>query len=279
MSHERQPIILVTGATDGLGRRVASDLAANGGVVLLHGRNPDKGKAVREEIREATGNCQVYYYNADLASIAEVRRLAAAISRDNPYLDILINNAGIGGGPDPQKRQLSRDGFELRFAVNYLAPYLLTRLLLPLLRRGAHSNGTSRIVNVASSCQNALDFDNPMLERDYDGMRAYCQSKLALVMFTFDLAHELEGSGIVVNALHPASAMNTKLVRQWHMIPRHSVKKGAQAVENLALGTGSPEMTGQYFSGLQKKPAKGPAYDEKARQRLRELSRQWTGLD
>ncbi|MEZ4600709.1 MAG: SDR family NAD(P)-dependent oxidoreductase [Syntrophotaleaceae bacterium] len=278
MSEKRKPIILLTGATDGLGRRVAEDLAANGHILLLHGRNPDKGNALVSRICSATDNQQVYYYNADLASLQEVRNLAATVTWNHPCLDVLINNAGLGGGPGPKKRQISRDGFELRFAVNYLAPYLLTRLLLPLLRRGAESNGTSRIVNIASSCQQAIDFDNPMLERDYDGLRAYCQSKLALVMFTFDLARELQGSGITVNALHPASAMNTKLLRQWHRIPRHSVKKGAQAVISLALSNRARYTSGQYFNGGKIQPAKDPAYDEEARQRLRRISREWTGL-
>ncbi|HEY6839296.1 MAG TPA: SDR family NAD(P)-dependent oxidoreductase, partial [Geobacteraceae bacterium] len=179
-----QLTILITGATDGLGQRVATDLAARGATLLLHGRDPEKGERVLAKIREATGNKRLNYFNADLSSLARVEHLAASVAKSHQRLDVLINNAGLGASPDPKRRETSTDGFELRFVVNYLAPFLLSHKLLPLLRRTAELAGETRIVNVASVAQQAIDFDDVMLEREYDGMRAYSQSKLALVMFT-----------------------------------------------------------------------------------------------
>lgn len=268
-------IILITGATDGLGRMVAEDLAGQGATILLHGRNPAKGEAVLKEIQRATGSDRLRYYNADLSSLAEVRRLADEISVEQPRLDVLANNAGLGAGPHPKVRETSPDGFELRLAVNYLAPFLLTRLLLPLLRAAAEADGTARIVNVASVAQQALDFDDPMLEKGYDGMRAYSQSKLALVMFTFDMARELEGSGIIANVLHPASLMDTKMVREWFGAPRTTVAEGARALEHLVLAEELERISGAYFDGQRQARAQAQAYDEEARRRLRELSERW----
>src|SRR5215475_2150993 len=154
--------ILITGATDGVGKLVARRLAEAGARVLLHGRSQEKGEAVLREIREATGNDGLEYIRADLASLDEVRGLAETVLATRPRIDILINNAGIGGGiKGAMRRETSRDGHELRFAINYLAPFLLTHRLLPTLRRSA----PVRIVNVASIGQHPIDFDDVMLER------------------------------------------------------------------------------------------------------------------
>ena len=278
MRDPEQLTVLITGATDGLGQRVATDLAGRGVTLLLHGRDPEKGRKVQEEIRKTTGSNRLHYFNADLSSLAEVGRLAASVENSQPRLDVLINNAGLGGGPDSARRETSADGFELRFAVNYLAPFLLTRRLLPLLRRTAEKAGGGRIVNVASAAQRAIDFEDVMLERSYDGMRAYSQSKLALVMFTFDLAEELEGTGVTARALHPASLMDTRMVREWFGSPRASVKEGARYVERLAIAD-DLEVAGVYYD--QEKPSRAAeqVYDEKARRRLRELSYMWTGFE
>lgn len=136
---------LVTGATDGLGRALAHELASRGATVLVHGRSHARLAETLEEIREATGSDRVRTYRADFASLTEVRRLAEEVERDHDRLDLLVNNAGIGAGPSGTLREESVDGYELRFAINYLAPFLLTNLLLPLLERSA----PARIVNVA----------------------------------------------------------------------------------------------------------------------------------
>src|SRR3989442_1947531 len=197
-----QQTILVTGATDGLGRALAQNLAARGATVLLHGRSPDRLARATQEIRQATLNDRLRVSRADSASPDAVRGPAREIERDQPRLDVLVNNAGIGGGGRHGRRETSADGHELRFAVNYLAPFLLTNLLLPLLRRSA----PARIVNVASAGQVPIDFDDPMLERRYHGVRAYRQSKLAEVMFTFELPQQLRAVAttyVTVNALAP----------------------------------------------------------------------------
>jgi NAD(P)-dependent dehydrogenase (short-subunit alcohol dehydrogenase family) len=158
--------------------------------VIVHGRSAERGHALVAEIA-AAGKGSARFYRADFASLAEVRRLAAEIRRDYPRLDVLVNNAGV----IVQERQVSADGHEMQFAVNYLSVYLLTCLLQPLLEQGA----SARVVNVSSIAASALDFADVMLERRYSPWGAYGQSKLAQVMFTIDLAQELEAKGIVVS--------------------------------------------------------------------------------
>jgi NAD(P)-dependent dehydrogenase (short-subunit alcohol dehydrogenase family) len=172
------------------------------------------------------------------------------------------------------ERQLSADGHELRFAVNYLSGFLLARLLLPLLKASA----PSRIVNVASLGQHPLDFDDIMLTKGYTGTRAYAQSKLAQIMFTIDLAGELEGAGVTVNALHPATYMNTTMVRRAGVTPISSVEEGAEAILNLAAAPALAGRSGLYFNGLREARADRQAYDADARARLRALSLELTGL-
>jgi NAD(P)-dependent dehydrogenase (short-subunit alcohol dehydrogenase family) len=256
--------ILITGSTDGVGRVVAQRLGAAGARVLVHGRDASRGKATVTEIEAAGGKAELLV--ADLASLAEVRRLAEAVRARTSRLDILINNAGIGTAG--ARRQVSADGYELRFAVNYLAGFLLTSELLPLLK----ASSPARIVNVASAGQQAIDFSDVMLTRSYDGVRAYCQSKLAQILFTIDLAEQLKGSGVTVNALHPASYMNTTMVRQAGVTPWNSVETGADAVLNLATSPALEGRSGLYFDGLRESRADAQAYDARARQRLRTLS-------
>jgi NAD(P)-dependent dehydrogenase (short-subunit alcohol dehydrogenase family) len=186
----------------------------------------------------------------------------------------VISNAGIGTAVGGRERSLSADGHELRFAVNYLAGFLLVRLLLPLLRAAT----PSRVVNVASAGQTPIDFDDVMLERDYTGGRAYMQSKLAQIMFTFDLARELEDSGVTANALHPATYMNTTMVRQSGATPISTVEEGAAAICRLAVSPEVEGKTGLYFDRMQATRANAQAYDERARDRLRRLSYELTGL-
>lgn len=268
-------IVLVTGSTDGVGKLVAQRLARAGATVLLHGRNAEKGARVLHEIHAATGSDRLEFHLADLASLQDVRRLVDGIAAKHDRLDILINNAGIGFGPrNAMHREISRDGYELRFAVNYLAGFLLTQLLLPTLRESA----PARIVNVASAGQYPIDFGDVMLTRGYDGARAYRQSKLAQVTFTFDLADRLKGSGVTVNSLHPATFMNTNMVIESGYEPVSSVEQGADAILHLAA---SPELegrTGLYFDGQRPARANAQAYDADARRRLMDLSLRLTGL-
>ena len=201
--------ILVTGSTDGLGRRVAEVLAERGATVIVHGRDPEKTRAVAAEI--GAGRALV----ADLASLREVRRLAGRVGR----IDTLVNNAGTVSA----ERRTSADGLELSFAVNYLSHFLLTALLLDRLEEPA------RIVNVASIGQAPFDFDDPGYERDFDGYGAYARSKLAQVTWTFELAERLGDREITVNALHPATLMDTKMVRETLGRPHTTVEEGAVA--------------------------------------------------
>jgi NAD(P)-dependent dehydrogenase (short-subunit alcohol dehydrogenase family) len=266
--------ILVTGATDGLGRALAGDLAGRGATVLLHGRSAERLEETRRELGQATGNDRLRTYLADLSSLREVRRLGSEVAGGQERLDVLVNNAGIGGaGP----RQASVDGHELRFAVNYLAPFLLTHLLLPLLGRSA----PARIVNVASVGQAPIDFDDVMLERGYDPMRAYAQSKLAQVMFTFELAERLRAageSGVTVNALHPASLMNTKMVLESYGYTMSTVEDGVQATLRLVVSPELEGVSGRYYDRLREARADAQAYDPEARRRLWRLSERLAGL-
>lgn len=264
--------VLITGSTDGLGRRVAERLAGSGMTVLVHGRDRKRGAETTQAILDAGGKAA--FYMADLSVLSEVHRLAAAIRHQHPRLDVLINNAGIGAAGAYTGRCESPDGFELRFAVNYLAGFLLTRLLLPAME----SRGNARIINVASAGQQPIDFSDVMLKKHYSGVRAYCQSKLAQILFTFDLARELSGTGITVNALHPATYMDTGMVRGDGIIPATRVEEGADAVLNLALSSALNGQSGQYFDGLRISRALAQAYDADACQKLRDLSFSLTGL-
>jgi NAD(P)-dependent dehydrogenase (short-subunit alcohol dehydrogenase family) len=271
-------VVLVTGATDGLGRALAAELARSGATVLVHGRDPGRiADTIKEvtaaaaEADEPAASDRVRGYQADLSSLTGVRELADQVIAAEPRLDVLVNNAGIGGDvPGGGVRQESADGYELRFAVNYLATYALTRLLLPLLRASA----PSRIVNVASIGQQAIDFSDVMLTKHYDGMRAYRQSKLAQILFTFDLAAELGPDEVTVNALHPATFMPTKIVSS----PISTVAAGVAATMRLIAAPGAETGTGRFYNSLDEGRANDQAYDLAARRRLRELSEGLTGL-
>ena len=269
MGDSTEATILVTGATDGLGKRVALELAARGATVLLHGRNPDRSEAALEEIRKETGAEESRSYLADFSSLGAVRALAERILAKHERLDVLINNAGT---VVPERKE-SEDGFELTFAVNYLAHFLLTRLLLPLLRDSA----PARIVNVASAGQSPVDFSDVMLKRGYDSMRAYNRSKLAQVMFTFELAGRLSDAAVTANALHPASLMDTKMVLETFGYNMSTIEKGANATVRLAASPELEGVTGRYFDGTREVRANRQAYDAEARRKLWTLSEELCG--
>jgi NAD(P)-dependent dehydrogenase (short-subunit alcohol dehydrogenase family) len=258
-------VVLITGATDGLGRGLAAEASREGATVLVHGRSQERIDAT---LGELSGDARAY--RADLASLDQVRRLAGEVLEREQRLDVLVNNAGIGTDvPGGGRRMESEDAFELRFAVNYLAGYLLARELLPLLRRSA----PARIVNVASAGQWPVDFGDVMLERGYSGVRAYCQSKLAQVMHAIDLSERLDPAELTANSLHPATYMPTKIVKT----PARSLEEGVRATMLLVADPELDRVSGQYFDGQREAAADSQAYDADARARLRELSERLVG--
>jgi NAD(P)-dependent dehydrogenase (short-subunit alcohol dehydrogenase family) len=257
---------LVTGSTSGLGSEVAKRLGAMGATVIVHGRNAERGREVVAAINAGPGNA--VFYQADLASLDEVEALAAQVRENHDTLHLLINNAGIGGASQSERRE-SADGYELVFAVNYLSHFLLTQELLPLLEASA----PARIVNVASIGQRPVDFDDVMMTSgNYNQMGAYSQSKLAQIMFTISLAEMLDPNEVTVNSLHPATFMDTPMVTSSGRQPMSSVEDGGDAVMQLAVGTAVAGRTGLYFNQLEEGRANAQAYDAAARDRLWEMS-------
>lgn len=261
--------VLVTGATDGLGRALAFELAHAGATVLVHGRNPEKCAALVSELLQA-GAPAVRAYRADFASLAEVRAMAALLLSREDVLHVLVNNAGLGIG---HTRQESHDGHELVFQVDHLAGHLLTHLLLPLLQRSA----PARIVNVASAGQWPIDFEDPMIQKDWSGRRSYGQSKLAQISLTFEWARRLAGTGVTVNALHPASLMPTKMV-VGQFTPLSTLEDGTQNVWRLVAASELEGVTGCYFNQDHAQRPHAQAEDPRARERLFALSDALCGI-
>lgn len=259
------PVALVTGSTRGLGEEVALRVGGLGYHVIVHGRNVERGEAVAEQIRVAGGSAE--FRRADFLELAQVRELVAGIQADFDRLDLLINNAGIGSAEDDMK--LTVDGVEPVFQVNYLAHFLLTHELLELIKASA----PARIINVSSAAQAPIDFEDVMLEnwQPVEGQigRPYAQSKLAQVLHAKDLAEQLEDTGVTINALHPATFMDTYMVRRAGIEPRATVDEGADAVMQLVTDDVG---TGQYFRDMAPARAHDQAYDADARRQLRELS-------
>jgi NAD(P)-dependent dehydrogenase (short-subunit alcohol dehydrogenase family) len=259
--------ILVTGATDGLGRELARRAHAGGWNVLAHGRSAERLERLAAELDGART------LRADLSSLAEVAALAGAVVDATERLDVLVNNAGVGTAePGGGARVESVDGHELRFAVNYLAPYSLTRRLLPLLRASA----PARIVNVASAGQAPIDLDDAMLEHGYSGGRAYSQSKLALIMLTLDLAAELDPAAVTANALHPGTYMPTSMVRAAGVHPLTPLEHGVDATWRLIADPALDCVSGRYFNVDREARPEGQALDPDVRRALRELSERLT---
>ena len=266
----KEQTILITGATSGLGRELAQALAKQGATLLLHGRDAGRGLETVRQIKEATGNDHIELFCADLSSLREVNELAQAVLSRVTRLDVLVNNAGVGFGKDISRREISQDGHELRFAVNYLAAYLLTERLIPLLKASA----PARIVNVASVGQAPLQFDDLMFTSGYAGVTAYRRSKLAMVAWTFDLAERLAGTGVTVNALHPASLMPTKMILEAGWQTMSTVEEGLNATLILVVDPELENVTGEFFDGLNLSKANAQAYDRNVQHWLAALSRQ-----
>jgi NAD(P)-dependent dehydrogenase (short-subunit alcohol dehydrogenase family) len=264
--------LAITGATDGLGRALALRLAADGDVrLVLHGRDPAKLERVAGEVRSA-GAPEPVTVAADLADLAQVARMADEITAAVDTLDVLVNNAGIGSGePDGRERRTSRDGLELRFAVNYLATFVLTENLLPLLT-AARDGHPARVVHVSSLGQHPLDLDDLQLERGYSGSRAYAQSKLAQIMHCFDLARRIPASRLTATSLHPGTYMPTKIVLNEIGRSVDTLDSGVEATRRLAVDPALEGVTGEFFDRLRPARANAQAYDQTVRDTLRARS-------
>ncbi len=272
---------VITGATSGIGLVAARELAHLGARVVLVGRDQARTEDAVRRIQTQTGNHQVEGLLADLSSQAEVRGLARQVQQRCPRLDVLVNNAGGIW----LKRELTVDGLERTFAVNHLAYFLLTQLLLDLLKASA----PARIVNVSSAahCRAALDFDNLMGQRRYNGWRQYSRSKLMNLLFTYELARRLEGTGVTTNALHPGwvatrfAANNGWIGRVWQVVANCfaiSPEKGARTIVFLASSPEVAAVNGRYFV-QERETASSPASHEiEPARRLWQLSLEWTNL-
>jgi NAD(P)-dependent dehydrogenase (short-subunit alcohol dehydrogenase family) len=263
--------ILITGSTDGIGKQTALELAESGARILLHGRNQKEVEATVKEISANTHNHNIDFFISDLSSLSQVRELADAIKSKYNSLEILINNAGVF----MNDLIITEDGYEMTFTVNHLAPFLLTHLLLDLLKR----NPKSRIITVSSIAhqRGKLEFDNLHGEKLFDGYGAYSLSKLANILFTYELADRLAGTGITVNCFHPG-VITTKLLRQGFRMTGDSLKEGAETAVYLASSLEVENVSGKYF--FKKKPISSSplTYDTKLRKKFWELSEQLTGI-
>jgi retinol dehydrogenase 12 len=275
--------ILVTGATDGIGLATARALALQGHRVLMHGRNPTKGQAAADAVRAAaSGDSEVRFLQADFASLVQVRSLAAGLD-SLPRLDVLINNAGCVN----LSRRMTADGFEATFAINHLAPFLLTNLLLSKIRASA----PARIVTVASAAHRgqSIDFDDLMSTRDYRMMRTYGRSKLANILFTRALAKRLAGTGVTANALHPGMVathlgqdnwLGRVIGRAFLAVAGVPATEGAKTSVYLATATEVEGASDGYYANCRPGPlAAAPgALDDAVAERLWAVSEELVGL-
>lgn len=257
---------MVTGATSGLGRSIARHFAVAGFELVLHGRSRRKLDALSDEV-VALG-ARVHAVCADITETGDVAAMVEAVRERFDSLDVVVNNAAIGGGVDPTRREVNSAGVERRLAANYLAPYQINRGLLPLL----HSAPQGRIVNVASIGQAPIDLGDITFTRRYDGVEAYCRSKLALIMDTIDLAAALDGTRVTVNAVHPAHLMATTMVRDSGFDPEATVEDGVLPVLRLALDTALSRVSGEYFDRFEIAAPHPQAHDDGVRAELAQFA-------
>jgi NAD(P)-dependent dehydrogenase (short-subunit alcohol dehydrogenase family) len=268
-----QPLILVTGSTDGIGKATATALAAGGAEVILHGRDEKKGKRVQQELAQKAGAGRPDLIIADYTRQDQIRGMAAELASRYTHLDVLVNDAGTY----QKARHVTPDGIEMTFAVNYLGPFLLTHLLLPLLRKSP----AARIVTVASSAHedvDRIDWVNLPQERRYDPWGAYALSKFADVTLTYTLARNLEGTGVTANCLHPG-VVDTKLSRSAAPgISTITPEDGAQTSIFLARSPEVAGVSGRYFD--ERRPIRSSAlsYDRGVQERLWKLAEGLTGM-
>jgi len=264
----KEKTVLVTGSTDGIGKQTALELLKKGARVLIHGKNLGKLEKTQKEFSKYG---KVKIYKGDLSSLKDIKRMAEEILENEKELKVLINNAGIFS----HSKILSEDGYELTFAVNHLAPFYLTYLLLPLLKKSQ----PSRIVNVSSMAHSStIDFSNLQGERGYSGYEAYSLSKLANILFTFELSERLKGYNITVNCLHPG-VINTKLLREGWGFGGASVIEGARTSVYLASSPEVSNISGKYFSNMRISEPAPIAYDKEIRKKLWNISEKLTEVN
>ena len=240
MNSMKNKIILITGSTDGIGKQTALDLAEMGATVIVHGRDHERTKSVVSELKKATENNNIDFLIADFSSLEEVKKFSNQLHEKYDRLDVLINNAGVY----MRQKELSKDGFEMTFAVNHLSHFLLTYLILDLIKKPDHS----RIINVASMAHaHEMDFDNLQAEKFFDGYTAYSLSKLCNILFTYELARRLEGTRITVNCLHPG-VIKTKLLRVGWGLGGDSLESGSRTSVYLASSPEVENVTGRYYA-------------------------------
>lgn len=263
--------ILVTGSTDGIGKQTASELAQMGGYILVHGKNEKKVTMTVDYIKKSCSHDNIYGYIADFSRLSEVRKLSEIIHSNHDKLDVLINNAGVF----INQRTVTEDGYEATFAINHLAPFHLTNLLLDLLQKAS----PSRIVNVSSVAHHRANPDllNLMTEKDYDGYSAYALSKLANILFTYELAERLKGENITANCLHPG-VISTKLLKEGFGITGESISEGADTSVYLASSPDVDNITGKYFIKRKITPSSPATYDTSIRKYLWSMSEKLVGL-
>ncbi len=261
---EKMKTVLITGATDGIGKETAQRLAKKGWRVLIHGRSEKRCRDVLEKIRNVTGNSSIEYICADLADFKDIYKIAEDVKKHFKTIAVLINNAGVF---EPQQK-FTLNGIELTFAVNHLAYFLLTGLLLDVLKQ----NTPARIINVSSMAHaSRIDFDDLRGQKSYSGYKTYAQSKLANILFTFHLAEKLADWGITVNCLHPG-VTSTKLLHAGWGMGGNSVKQGAKTSVYLASSPELEQTTGKYFIDSQITHPAGIANDRKVQERLWKIS-------
>lgn len=277
--------VLITGATNGIGKTAALDLAKMGAEVIIVGRNEKKTRRVLDEIQAASGSDRLDMLIADLSSIEQIRRVADEFrGRYDERLDVLLNNAGAIF----PKYQESADGLEMTFALNHISYFLLTHLLLDNLKQTAQRQGEARIINVSSSAHRGAQFNGPDEANAYSSTRSYGKSKLANVLFTYDLARRLEGTGVTVNAVHPGlvdTGFGSEfkgflgwLIRALQMTVARSPEKGAETLVYLAS---SPEVRGvsaKYWKDKKQVESSKASFDAAQQRRLWELSETVTGM-
>jgi NAD(P)-dependent dehydrogenase (short-subunit alcohol dehydrogenase family) len=273
-------VIVVTGATSGIGQALALDLAKTGETVVMVARDQERGEAARNEIGRAAKNQNIDLQLCDLSVLSSVRNLAEILKSRYPTIDVLVNNASVY----KRRRAVTVDGFEEMFAANHLGPFLLTNLLLEQLQAAVQANGSARILNITAPSTVPLNFDDLQNEKNFNSLRAFGETKMANLLFTFELARRLENTGIIVNAVHPGLT-RSGLMREGSFLVRLLTRLASSPPEKVtgpilqaALGQEFEKTTGKFLHDAKEIDVPAYAHDRDAQQRLWEISERLTGL-